>query len=229
MTTEEAFVAEICADPASDGVRLIFSDWLDENGQPERAEFIRIQCELDRICFGGWTPTLADKPVLEPLRRRERELLVLHGREWVGAALGSCADHVMWRPLERMFRRGFVARLECTLANWLEHGPEVVRRQPVEQVTLSDRRAERTWPGGRFLWHFTYGATPWQRPEAPEYSYLPAAFFPHLPGRGLDARFTSHASQEEAQTALSAACLAWARVPGQQMPRPPGLYFSSPS
>jgi uncharacterized protein (TIGR02996 family) len=35
--------------PAEDTPRLVYADWLDENGQPERAEFIRVQCELPRL------------------------------------------------------------------------------------------------------------------------------------------------------------------------------------
>ena len=41
-----------------DAPRLIFSDWLEENGEPESAEFIRTQCALvssklsTRLCLG---------------------------------------------------------------------------------------------------------------------------------------------------------------------------------
>jgi uncharacterized protein (TIGR02996 family) len=46
MTDREALVRAIIERPDDDAPRLIFADWLDENGEPERAEFIRIQCEL---------------------------------------------------------------------------------------------------------------------------------------------------------------------------------------
>ena len=36
----------ILADPADDAPRLVYADWLDENGQAERAEFIRLQVAL---------------------------------------------------------------------------------------------------------------------------------------------------------------------------------------
>jgi uncharacterized protein (TIGR02996 family) len=29
-----------------DGPRLVYADWLDDHGDPERAEFIRVQCRL---------------------------------------------------------------------------------------------------------------------------------------------------------------------------------------
>jgi uncharacterized protein (TIGR02996 family) len=39
--TEEmaSFMRAICEDVHSDAPRLIFADWLDENGEPERAVF----------------------------------------------------------------------------------------------------------------------------------------------------------------------------------------------
>lgn len=44
MSDEPALLAAIRAHPDEDTPRLIYADWLDENGQPERAEFIRLQC-----------------------------------------------------------------------------------------------------------------------------------------------------------------------------------------
>src|SRR5579872_702669 len=36
----------ILENPADDSARLVYADWLDEHGQSERAEFIRVQIEL---------------------------------------------------------------------------------------------------------------------------------------------------------------------------------------
>lgn len=47
MNDEAALLAAIIAYPDEDTPRLMYADWLDENGQPERAEFIRIQCAAD--------------------------------------------------------------------------------------------------------------------------------------------------------------------------------------
>src|SRR5262245_19778622 len=43
-----AFLAAIHEAPNDDAPRLVFADWLDENGHPERAEFIRVQVEMKR-------------------------------------------------------------------------------------------------------------------------------------------------------------------------------------
>jgi len=52
MTPEHAFLEAIKEEPDDDGLRLIFADWLEENGQPHRAEFIRTQVALARMDAG---------------------------------------------------------------------------------------------------------------------------------------------------------------------------------
>src|SRR5947208_4411815 len=41
---DRAFLQAILASPDDEGIRLIFADWLDEQGDP-RGAFIRAQCE----------------------------------------------------------------------------------------------------------------------------------------------------------------------------------------
>jgi uncharacterized protein (TIGR02996 family) len=41
----EAFLRAIRSDLADDGLRLVYADWLEEHGQPERAAFIRLHIE----------------------------------------------------------------------------------------------------------------------------------------------------------------------------------------
>jgi uncharacterized protein (TIGR02996 family) len=53
--------------PEDDGPRLVYADWLDEQGEHDRAEFIRLQIELARL-----TP---DHPKVGSLKAREQELL----------------------------------------------------------------------------------------------------------------------------------------------------------
>jgi uncharacterized protein (TIGR02996 family) len=49
----EALLAEILSNPDEDTPRLVYADWLEEHGGPpdlERAQFIRAQCTLSRLC-----------------------------------------------------------------------------------------------------------------------------------------------------------------------------------
>src|SRR5689334_8020900 len=97
MTTEQAFLAEICANPDDDAPRLVYADWLDEHGDAERAEFIRLQCQLAR------TPR---HPRLQELRRREKQLLAEHEADWLGPLHGALRK---WK-----FRRGFLHTVDAT-------------------------------------------------------------------------------------------------------------------
>lgn len=71
-----ALLAACRARPADDMPRLVLADWLDENGQPERAEFVRIQVDVSH-------PT-ADVERIRALKKREAELLAEYENEWTG-------------------------------------------------------------------------------------------------------------------------------------------------
>lgn len=46
MTDNEAFVRAILADPGDQATRLVYADWLEENGDKQRAEFLRLDAAL---------------------------------------------------------------------------------------------------------------------------------------------------------------------------------------
>lgn len=97
---ESAFLQSIADRPDDDAPRLVFADWLDERGESGRAEFIRIQCELES--------SKLDKKRKQELRLRERELLNLHRRDWIEA---------VELPIEDVaFDRGMIAR--ARLSSW---------------------------------------------------------------------------------------------------------------
>lgn len=127
MSDEATFVAAMAADPDNDLPRLVFADWLDENGQSERAAFIRLQCGSTR-----------DDPASEG---RANELLNTHYRQWgepfqpLGGQIG--------------YRRGFPSFLETDLARLVEHA-HLLALAPEWEVQPT---AERGEPGDRHgLW-----------------------------------------------------------------------------
>src|SRR4051812_26631197 len=93
MSDAAALLAAICAAPDDDAPRLVYADWLDEHGQPERAEFIRVQCALSRT----------DSPAL---REREDRLWTAHHDKLAGPL---AAPGVRYR-----FERGFAFRFGHT-------------------------------------------------------------------------------------------------------------------
>src|ERR687898_691134 len=82
----------ILADPADDAPRLVFADWLDEHGEPDRAEFIRLQCEIET----------RGRRTHPRLIRRVQQLQDAHGSRW----RLDLPDHPNLRWYG--FRRGFI-------------------------------------------------------------------------------------------------------------------------
>jgi uncharacterized protein (TIGR02996 family) len=108
----------IRADPGDVGVRLAYSDWLEEHGFPERAEFIRVQIELATLP--------AADPRRQPLQEREEDLLARHEADW----LGPPSPHLV----EWTFRRGFVDRIALADTNTLASVEGLFARHPVGEV-----------------------------------------------------------------------------------------------
>ena len=116
-----AWVAAIRACPEDDTVRLVAADWLEERGEGERAEWIRVQVELSRLRSASWHDEwkagrlVTQDPVREhgekihTLKTREKELWHKWSRCWTPAderaGLNTYGD------------RGFVARVSGPLAS----------------------------------------------------------------------------------------------------------------
>jgi uncharacterized protein (TIGR02996 family) len=148
----QKFLERVASDPQDDTVRHIAADWLDDNGESERAEFIRVQLELA-------------SPGLQPLPRK---------RGWEGLGTGSKREEAIRRKTRRMklrkravqllhkaednnyvewfwpfskrlknawwqFKRGFVEAVECEEADWLKHGRVIVRFNPIVSVCATDK------------------------------------------------------------------------------------------
>jgi uncharacterized protein (TIGR02996 family) len=136
MTDEPALLAAIADRPDDDTPRLVYADWLDDHGQRERAEFIRLQCALARDDVDD--PAAAERA--DELEGRDR-------RKWL--------SEVFNRPGFRWeFIRGFPERLETkivmALARFLRLGGiPWLRDLCLTDVTGSSLRdfVSRHWPG----------------------------------------------------------------------------------
>jgi uncharacterized protein (TIGR02996 family) len=130
MTADGArgFLEDIVAHPDDDTPRLVFADWLQDEGDADRAEFIRVQIERSRL------PAWDARQVA--LKLREHALVGLHGEAWK-AQLPSLAG-VEWVD----FRRGFVATAAFASFGVLrDHAAACWAAAPVEAVSV--RRPRR--------------------------------------------------------------------------------------
>jgi uncharacterized protein (TIGR02996 family) len=124
---ETAFLADICERPDDDAPRLVFADWLEENGQPQRAEFIRVQIELAKLD--------RDDPRRLDLQARETELTIGHAREWETGLPGWARSKGHYD-----YRRGLIGWLNLTQTEFLRRGEAVFRIAPVQTVRLRSVR-----------------------------------------------------------------------------------------
>ena len=126
--------------PYDDALRLILADWLEERGEAERADFIRVQvalAQLDR-CLCVLDPESRKVKIVCRscnLRRREKKLLKneFSGEaniwKWMGPALqlvtspGGIEDNASAYRDDMghrvLFSRGFVGSVSCRLGDWI--------------------------------------------------------------------------------------------------------------
>jgi uncharacterized protein (TIGR02996 family) len=137
MPDHDSFLAAIVASPDDDLPRLVYADFLDEMCQPgaaARAEFIRVQCELERLPPGDDRRT--------GLVRRERRLRRKHAGGWVTdlqtAQVLATYDPVdSKRPLWQ-FRRGFLHAVTVVAQRFAEVAEPLFRLAPsVRAVRLT--------------------------------------------------------------------------------------------
>jgi uncharacterized protein (TIGR02996 family) len=77
MSDRAGLLRAVLDAPDDDAPRLVFADWFDDNGLPERAEFVRAQCQIART-------DPADRERLLPLAARESELWEANKQAWGG-------------------------------------------------------------------------------------------------------------------------------------------------
>lgn len=157
MHDGEALLAEILANPGEDTPRLVYADWLDENGQAERAEFVRVQCWLwaNPSCGSCTGPEWsAGKPCQEcdkreAYRERQRQLWNAHAEEWLPTCIGAELDHCDG------FCRGFLEATWMSAELWFKNAAEITAQHPIRKVrltTMPEIEVERRNDGCEWAW-----------------------------------------------------------------------------
>jgi uncharacterized protein (TIGR02996 family) len=129
------FLRHIVANIEDSVPRLVFADWLDEQNQPDRAEFIRVQVERARL--PAW-----DRAQVR-LRLREQRLLAHYSEKWL--AEFPTIDGAKWEG----FRRGVVAEVAfASFEAMRAHAHECRAVAPVEAITVRWPREREPRTGG---------------------------------------------------------------------------------
>lgn len=180
MTPEQAFLADILANPDDDTPRLIYADWLEEDGPNHRAELIRVQCELAKLPDMPDNPKLISPVSFVPDRPRRREMYpaIVHEQtasaivrdttpeagEVVWLALGNQIAGP-WTVLSVMARVSTRPRLEFDLDLRNNGPPQLIDRKQWDQAAALHRRERELLQQHREEW-FPLWDTLWAGLEA---------------------------------------------------------------
>lgn len=133
MTQEEAFLLDILEHPEDDAVLLIFADWLQENGDPDRGEFIRLRVSAH------------SSPLQSAHEAREQDLLRRNWERWV-APLAQLVGQERYEPWLRVnqpvltsrvlshFRGGFISALVLEAMTFLANAEAIFRLAPLTRL-----------------------------------------------------------------------------------------------
>jgi uncharacterized protein (TIGR02996 family) len=102
MSDRDALIAAVLANPDDDLPRLVYADWCDEHGDPDRAAFIRLQVEAARAEPFG--------PAWRSAGDQAGRLLNRHYQAWTG--------HLRGLARKGKFVRGFVGHVEVEAAQF---------------------------------------------------------------------------------------------------------------
>lgn len=160
--TNPALLAAIAANPDDDLPRLVYADWLDENGQPERAEFIRVSCREAELKRENPHPT---KEWAEVWRKLKLLQAAIAANDWFPCT--KCFPKPPRRPTNVQKKnysqsmpsftwdRGFITAVQCRLQGWLWWGRTLFARHPtITLVAIADKRPLQVTINGmnRFMW-----------------------------------------------------------------------------
>jgi uncharacterized protein (TIGR02996 family) len=125
FTDEQPFLDAVFARYHDDAPRLVYADYLDDAGDPDRAELVRVQVALARL------PD--DHPRKAGLVDRQDELIAANSARWT-AHLGDLGVTV-W------FRRGVPDSVSMYAGAFLSDGEELFRRARVRRLRLLEAGA----------------------------------------------------------------------------------------
>ncbi|MFO0823156.1 MAG: TIGR02996 domain-containing protein [Gemmataceae bacterium] len=120
FTDEQPFLDAIAARYSDDGPRLLYADFLDDAGEHERAELIRIQITLARLREAH--------PRIPELAEREAELHLPCSAHWK-EQFGELVEDIE-------FRRGVPHSISVNAASFLESGEQLFRVARIRRIRL---------------------------------------------------------------------------------------------
>jgi uncharacterized protein (TIGR02996 family) len=124
-SVRQGFLAEIVKHLEDDTPRLIFADWLDEHGENDRAEFIRLGCRVARLA--------GDDPQLQNLQEQLAALQSKHSQQWL-------QEVPAWARKGVSFHRGFMYAIVASAKQWIKGADDLLAAVPLNGLRLEKAR-----------------------------------------------------------------------------------------
>lgn len=212
--TGSQLLAAILAEPAEDTPRLVYADWLDENGHASRAAYIRGSImHSETVLFFDREPPWAVLPdgVTPTWSRGFVSAVTLTAAAYLGGECQRCGGRG-WHDTNPGD-----AEMNCLACNGTGRTPglakELFAAHPIERVTLSDKRPLQTDDAfGRGHPAFVWFSGPALAATSPH----------HLPDSLVYGCRAFYPTRDAALAALSAACVRHGRKLAGLPPLPPG-------
>ena len=217
-TAKEALLWDILRDPANDGLRLVFADWCEDHGEPERAEFIRGQVlrGLDRVpgyvaginglwwLWEAWPAELVGRLGAWEWRRGFLDHVTLTTADFLGETCWGCGGE----GKVTRFPSGQARVRRCGDCDGTGHvgghARAIFEAHPITRVTLSDRQP---YGHAHENWYDDAVYPPGNHPL----SNLPTVLFSLLTHTNVADHEHRRYSRGGGMVALSAACVRYAR------------------
>lgn len=150
MNDEDAFLAAIKSAPNDDLPRLVYADWLDEQGRPG-GEFLRVDCDIAR---------------LDPAEFEQWELVEDGSREdgMIDSAPSNPLDAYYWERVH------LVAKLRGTTRGLDDDWMAAVSRVPIDEINARIREIQRALQRRVTVAEMLEEMAKWDRPPEPNRS-----------------------------------------------------------
>ncbi len=151
MNIDDELYQTILDQPFNDTPRLIYADYLDENGDPERAEFIRLSNELEPYSGNELNHSLLGLNRSERTAKIRRLLDLYYKMSmldqhrqfnlklWLHCGPETHRHELMNTLSTGEYHCGFASSIRCSTQYWISNCSHLVNTYPVGRVELKDR------------------------------------------------------------------------------------------
>jgi uncharacterized protein (TIGR02996 family) len=152
---DDVFLRQIIANPRDDGPRLVYADYLEEQGDADRAELIRIQISIPNLVNESRNFHEASMRLMEANRRSN--ILLEANPQWASPVASIFRQEEMSLTARHQYGyggtswvrwewvRGFISKIRMPYMYWQRNGVAVLAVAPITDVAIVANANEDFW------------------------------------------------------------------------------------